>query len=55
MAKQIIGNYPVDITKDGDTVRIVFHPISKNAKHPDANVFTLRIKKKDLETIKDAF
>ena len=55
MAKEIIGNRPVDITKEGDGVKIVFHPIAKGAKHPEASVFAVKLTKKDLETIKKAF
>lgn len=55
MVKEIIGNRPVDITKDGSEVKIVFHPIAKGAKHPDASVFAIKLTKKDLETIKKAF
>ena len=55
MTREIIGNRPADITRDGDGVKIVFHPIAKNAKHPDAAVFAIKLGKKDLDTIKRAF
>lgn len=55
MVKEIIGNRSVDITKEGSEVKIVFHPITKGAKHPDASVFAIKLTKKDLETIKKAF
>ena len=55
MVKETIGGRRVDITKQGDEIKVTFHPIAKNAKHPDANVFTVIISKKDLETIKKAF
>ncbi len=55
MAKNEIGGRPVDITKEDDKVVIVFHPIAKVAKYPDAKVFTVKLSKKDLETIKKAF
>lgn len=55
MVKEIIGGRPVDITKDSAGVKIVFHPIAKGAKHPDANVFSVTLSKKDLETLKKAF
>ena len=55
MVKEIIGNRPADITKDGSEVKIVFHPIAKGAKHPDASVFAIKLTKKDLEIIKKAF
>ncbi len=55
MVKEIIGNRPADIIKEGSEVKIVFHPIAKGAKHPDASVFSIKLSKKDLETIKKAF
>ena len=55
MVKEIIGNRPVDIIKDGNEIKIVFHPIAKGAKHPDASVFSIKLTKKDLEIIKKAF
>jgi len=55
MVRETIGNRPADITKEGNEVKIVFHPIAKGAKHPDASVFAIKLTKKDLETIKKAF
>ena len=55
MVKEIIGGRPVDITHEGSEIKIVFHPIAKGAKHPDASVFSIKLTKKDLETIKKAF
>lgn len=55
MVKETIGSRPVDITKEGSEIKIVFHPIAKGAKHPDATVFAVKLSKKDLETIKKAF
>jgi len=50
-----IGGRRVDITKGDGKIKIVFHPIAKVAKHPDAKVFTVILSKKDLETLKKAF
>ena len=44
--------FTVDITHQQI---IVFHPIAKGAKHPDASVFSIKLTKKDLESIKKAF
>jgi len=55
MVKGEIGGRSVDITKEDGKVVIVFHPIAKVAKYPDAKVFTVKLSKKDLETIKMAF
>ena len=55
MAKETIGNRPATITKEGNEVKIVFHPIAKGAKHPDASVFAIKLTKKDLDLIKKAF
>ncbi len=52
MAKNELGGRPVDITKDSGKIKIVFHPLAKGAKHPDANVFTLKLDKSDLEKLK---
>jgi len=50
-----IGGRRVHITKDGDKITVVFHPIAKNAKIPNAKVFTLKLSKKDIETLKSSF
>ena len=55
MAREILGNRPADITKEDDKVKIVFHPMKENAAHPDASVFTIKLTKKDIDTIKKAF
>jgi len=55
MATGEIGGRRVDITKVDGKIKIVFHPIAKNATHPDAKVFTAILSKKDLETLKKAF
>ena len=55
MVADKIGGRSVDITKEGSEIKIVFHPIAKNAKHPKANTFTVKLSKSDLETLKKAF
>ena len=55
MVEDNIGGRPVDITKDGNEVKIVFHPIAKNATKPKANVFTVKLRKTDLDKIKKNF
>lgn len=54
MVKDTIGGRSVDITKEDGKIKVEFHPIAKGAKHPDANVFTVKLSKKDLETLKKA-
>lgn len=55
MVKDEIGGRSVDITKVDGKIKIVFHPLAKNATHPDANVFTTILSKSDLEKLKKAF
>ena len=55
MVKETLGNRSVDITKEDGGVKIVFHPIAKGAKHPDAAVFSIKLTKKDLDVIKKSF
>ncbi|WOV92929.1 MAG: hypothetical protein R1F52_07460 [Candidatus Nitrosoabyssus spongiisocia] len=55
MVKEIIGNRPVNITKEGSEVKIVFHPMAKGALHPEAAVFSIKLNKKDLDIIKKEF
>jgi len=55
MVESKIGGRPVDITKEDDgKIKVVFHPISKNAKHPKAKIFTIKLSKSDLEVLKKA-
>ena len=54
MAEDTIGGRPVDITKEDGKVKIIFHPLAKDAKHPKANVFTVKLAKADVEKIKKA-
>ena len=55
MVKDEIGGRPVTITKEDGKIKIVFHPIAKGAKHPDAVVFSAKLSKTDLEKLKKAF
>lgn len=55
MVEKTIGGRPVDITKEADKIKVVFHPVAKVAKHPKANVFTVKLSKSDLEVLKKAF
>ena len=55
MSNNEIGGRPVTITKDGTSIKVVFHPIAKGAKHPDAAVFSVKMAKADLDKLKKAF
>lgn len=55
MVREMIGNRPTDITKDGDQIRLVFHPIGKDVKHPNATAFSIKLSKKDVELLRKAF
>ncbi len=55
MVKTEIGGRPVDITKEDGKIKVVFHPLAKGAKHPDAAVFSVKLSKTDLDTFKKAF
>ena len=52
MAKDVIGGRPVDITKESDGIKVVFHQMAKNATKPDAVVFSIKLTKADLEKLK---
>ena len=52
MADDTIGGRPVTISKEDGKVKIIFHPLAKDAKHPKANVFTVKLTKADIEKIK---
>ena len=54
MVKDEIGGRPVDITKEDGKIKVVFHPLAKGVKYPDANVFTVKLGKLDLEKLKKA-
>ena len=55
MAEETIGGRPATITKEDGKIKIIFHPLAKDAKHPKANVFTVKLAKADLEKFKKAF
>ncbi len=55
MVKDEIGGRPVDITKEDGKIKIVFHPMAKNATKPDATVFSIKLSKADLDKLKKAF
>jgi hypothetical protein len=52
MVKDEIGGRSVDITKEDGKITVVFHPIAKGAKYPDAKVFTVKLSKSDLDKLK---
>jgi len=54
MTKDEIGGRPVDITKEDGKIKVVFHPLAKGAKYPDAKVFTVKLGKSDLDKLKKA-
>lgn len=55
MANDEIGGRPVTISKEDGKVKVVFHPLKKDAKHPDARVFQIILSKSDLAKIKKEF
>lgn len=55
MAKDEIGGRPIDVTKVDGKIKIVFHPMAKNATKPDAAVFSLTVSKADLDKLKKHF
>lgn len=50
-----LGGRRVDLVKTDNGLKITFHPISKNAKHPDAKVFQIVLSRSDLDMLKKAF
>ena len=54
MAEETIGGRPATITKEDGKIKIIFHPLAKDAKHPKANVFTVKLAKADVDKIKKA-
>jgi hypothetical protein len=54
MSKEEIGGRPVTITKESGKIKVVFHPIAKGAKYPDAAVFSVKLAKSDLDKLKKA-
>ena len=53
MREELSGR-PCDITKEGDKIKIVFHPMMSSAKNPDAKLFTLKISSADIAKLKKA-
>ena len=52
--REELGGRPCDITKEGDKIKIVFHPMMASAKNPDAKLFTLKISNADIAKLKKA-
>ena len=52
MVRELLGGKPADIEKEGNAIKVTFHPSAKNAKHPDAIVFSIKLSKKDLDLLK---
>ena len=53
--REELGGRPCDITKEGDKIKIVFHPMMASAKNPDANIFTIKLSNTDIAKLKKAF
>ena len=51
----VIGGRPAEIVKDGKEIKVIFHPVATNAKHPKAKMFQIRLSKSDIEVLKKAF
>mgnify|MGYP001231315963 CR=1 FL=1 len=54
MTREELGGRSCDITKEGDKIKIVFHPMMSSAKNPDANLFTIKISNADIAKLKKA-
>ena len=52
MTEETIGGKPVTITKDGDKIKLEFHPAAKDAKHPKSVSFQITLSNADLTKIK---
>ena len=52
--REEIGGRPCDITKEGDKIKIVFHPMMSSAKDPEAKLFTLKLSNDDIAKLKKA-
>ena len=52
--REEIGGRPCDITKEGDKIKIVFHPMMSSAKDPEAKLFTLKLSNADIAKLKKA-
>ena len=53
MREELSGR-PCDITKEGDKIKIVFHPMLSSAKDPEAKLFTLKLSNIDVAKLKKA-
>jgi len=53
MREELSGR-PCDITKEGDKIKIVFHPMLSSAKDPEAKLFTLKLSNADITKLKKA-
>ena len=53
MREELSGR-PCDITKEGDKIKIVFHPMLSSAKDPEAKLFTLKLSNADIAKLKKA-
>ena len=53
MREELSGR-PCDITKEGDKIKIVFHPMLSSAKAPEAKLFTLKLSNADIAKLKKA-
>ena len=52
--REELGGRPCDITKEGDKIKIVFHPMMSSAKDPEAKLFTLKLSNDDIAKLKKA-
>ena len=55
MTETSIGGRPTDITKIDGKIKVVFHPLAKDAKHPKAKIFQLILSKSDIDLLKKSF
>ena len=53
MREELSGR-PCDITKEGDKIKIVIHPMLSSAKDPEAKLFTLKLSNADIAKLKKA-
>ena len=49
--RDIVGSRPFEVTKVGNGYTIKFFPMTKNAKNPNAVIFSLTITKDELKKI----
>ena len=54
MTREELSGRPCDITKEGDKIKIVFHPMLSSAKDPEAKLFTLKLSNADIAKLKKA-